>query len=146
MANYKQGVYEVKNKDKYLGTSNPRYLSSYELHVMQYLDRSPHVTGWGAEIIVVPYYSHIDESNRRYMVDLYVEYQKADGSKRTEIIEVKPSKDTVPPKRTRGKKEKTYLKEVYTFNVNVAKWMAAKKYADERGWNFRILTEKNIFR
>ena len=143
---YKQGIYKVINKDKYLGTSDPRYLSSYELHVFNYLDRSPHVLEWGAEIIVVPYYSHVDESNRRYMVDVFVVYQKPNGDKVTEIIEIKPTKDTIKPVNKKGKKRSTYMRELYTYNVNIAKWLAAKKYADKRGWNFRLLTEKNIFK
>ena len=146
MSRYKQGTYPVKNYDKYLGTSDPRYLSGYELHVFEYLDRSPHVTAWGAEIIVVPYYSHVDERNRRYMVDLYVEYTKPDGDKRVELIEIKPHAQTIQPIKKQGKKRSTYMRELYTFNVNIAKWIAAQKYAAERGWTFRLLTEKNIFK
>ena len=145
MSNYKQGVYEVKNKDKYLGTKNPRYLSSYELRVFQYLDTSPHVIKWGAEVVVIPYYSPVDEANRRYMVDIYVEYKKPNGKISKELIEIKPSQQTKKPRKGKRKKEKTYLKELYTYNVNIAKWMAAKKYAEERGWKFRLLTEENIF-
>ena len=143
---YKQGIYEVTNKDKYLGESNPRYLSSYELHVFQYMDRTPHVIKWGAEVVVVPYYSHVDESNRRYMVDIFVEYVKPNGDKFTELIEIKPTKDTLKPVNKQGKKRSTYMRELYTYNVNVAKWMAASKYAQQRGWTFRLLTEKNIFK
>ena len=146
MARYKQGTYKVKNTSKYLGTSNPRYLSSYELRVFNYLDNSPHVLKWGAEIIIVPYYSPADESNRRYMVDIYAEYRKPSGEVVKEIIEIKPTKDTIQPKKTRGKKQRTYLREVYTYNVNIAKWIAATAYAKARGWTFRLLTEKDIFK
>lgn len=144
--NYKQGTYEVKNWDKYLGESNPRYLSGYELHVFQYLDRSPHVSAWGAEMQIIPYYSRMDESNRRYMVDLMVKYTTPSGEMHTELIEIKPSAQTKPPKKTRNKKRSTYMKELYTYNVNIDKWLHARAYAEKRGWKFRLLTEKNIFK
>ena len=146
MGNYQQGTYEVVNKDKYVGAQNPRYLSSWELTVFKTFDHNKNVIKWGAEVVVVPYFSVADDRNRRYMVDLYVEYITKSGEKRKELIEVKPFAQTQPPVKKGRKKKSTFLKELYTFQVNTDKWKAATKYAKQRGMVFRILTEKDIFK
>lgn len=148
--NYKQGIYEVVNKEKYIGIRNPRFLSSYELKVFTDLDRHPDVIKWGAEVVIVPYLNPTritkDGSMRksRYIVDIYVKYRARDGELREEIIEIKPSHETVEPKRGK-KKQSSYDRQLLTFMQNSAKWEAAKRYAEDRGMTFRILTEKEIF-
>ena len=144
--NYRQGIYEVKNKEKYVGVKNPRYMSSWELDFMRFLDDNPNIIKWGSEIVVVPYYSPVDERNRRYMVDIFMQYRNRHGDIKTELVEIKPFNQTQQPKQTKGKKKKTYLKEVYTYNVNQAKWNSASRYAKERGWTFRVITEKDIYK
>lgn len=143
--NYQQGKYEIQNWDKYIGTKNPRYLSSYELEVFKWMDKSKAVLKWGAEVVVVPYYNPVKDRAARYIVDIYVEYKNRNGEVKKELLEIKPSSQVVLSKRG-GKSKKTYLEEQLTYNTNMAKWHAAKKYAEERGWQFRILTEKSIFR
>lgn len=148
--NYKQGIYEP-NWDKYIGTKPPRYLSSWEKIVFEFLDRNPNVKKWGSEVVVVPYMSAVksqDPSKKkksRYMVDLYVEYEDREGNKHIEIIEVKPYSQLCKP--TRGKKkESSFIAESFTYMNNIEKWTAAQAYANERGWVFRILTERSIFK
>lgn len=146
MSSFKQGVYKVRNPDKYVGEGDPRYLSSWELHVFRFLDMNPHVIQWGAENVVIPYYSNADGKRRRYMVDLFVKYRNKDGVVVKELLEVKPHAQTLPPKNTARKKKTTYLKELYTYQVNVDKWSEAKKFAKKRKMDFRVITEKHIFR
>ena len=43
-----------------------------------------------------------------------------------------------------GRTSKRYLKEVNTYIINDAKWKQAIKFCNERGWNWRIVTEKEI--
>lgn len=145
MANYKQGTYTVKNKEKYVGSGNPRYLSSWELEVFKFFDEHPSILKWGSENIVIPYYSPADERNRRYMVDLFVEYRNSKGEVIKEIVEVKPFAQTQPPQSKKGKKKESYLREVYTWSVNQAKWQAAAKWAKLHKMKFRVITEKDIF-
>jgi hypothetical protein len=145
MSRFKQGIYEVKNKGKYLGTKDPRYLSSWEFSAFTVFDNNVHVIKWGAEIVVIDYYSIVDQRKRRYMVDIYVEYLKG-GKVVKELIEIKPYKETKPPKKGGRKKKETYLREVYNYSVNTAKWKFAAAYAKERGWKFTIMTEKELFR
>ena len=142
---YKQGIYEIQNKDKYVGVKNPRYMSSWELDVFRYLDGNPKVLKWGAETVIIPYYSPADERNRRYMVDLFIEYQDRTGSTVKELVEIKPYTQTQPPTKRGRKSKETMVKEVYTYNVNRAKWIAAADYAKKRGMKFRLLTEKEIY-
>ena len=40
---------------------------------------------------------------------------------------------------------KRYLREVYTYGVNEAKWKAAEEYCKDSGWKFQILTEEHLF-
>lgn len=145
MPNYHQGIYEVKNKDKYLGTKNPRYLSSYELAFFKFADAHSSVLEWGSEIVIVPYYNPVKQRKSRYYVDIFIKYQNKDNEIISELIEIKPSSDLKKPKAGKGRKRSSVLYEQATFNTNIAKWQAAEKYAEARGWRFRIVTEKDIF-
>jgi len=142
---YNQGTYKVKNMDKYVGKKHPRYLSSYEYHMFSFLDRSPAVVKWGAEMVVVPYYNEVKKRKARYIVDVYVKYKDKDGNFKEELIEIKPFDQTQPPKRGRKRKD-VYMEEMFTYIQNQNKWEAAQKYAEERGWEFRIMTENSLFK
>jgi len=41
------------------------------------------------------------------------------------------------------KKQSTLLHEQVTYDINQSKWRAAKQWADDHGYNFLILTEKD---
>jgi len=143
--NYKQGTYEVKNKNKYVGKGNPRFLSSFELQCFLYMDNNPNVIEWGSENVVVKYYDHLKEKYRRYMVDLYVKYKDRHGNIKTELVEIKPYNETLPP--TKGKKRQdVFENQQMTYITNQEKWKAATEYAKDRGWTFRVITERDIFR
>ena len=141
-----QGTYDVKNKDKYVGTKNPRYLSSYELQFFLWADNNKNILKWGAESVIVPYYDPVREKKRRYIVDVYIKYQTKSGSIREEIIEIKPMSQTQPPVKGKRKAQHVFESEQQTYITNLAKWEAAKQYAQERGWKFRVITEYNIFK
>jgi len=143
--NYCQGVYEIQNWDKYMGTKNPTYRSSWERDFFTWADRSPAVIEWGSEIIVVPYWCKVKQKKRRYMVDILIKYKNRYGDIKTEIVEIKPASQVCAPKKGR-KKPSTYLEEQLTWQVNVSKWEAATKYAEERGWRFRIMTENEMYK
>jgi hypothetical protein len=113
---------------------------------MVYCDNSPAVIGWNSEEVVVPYISPVDNRWHRYFVDFLVVYKLPDGSRKTVLIEVKPLIQTKEPERKAGSKKtpKRFLKEVMTWGVNQAKWKAATEYAEERKWEFRLMTEKEL--
>jgi hypothetical protein len=60
-------------------------------------------------------------------------------------IEVKPYKQTLPPKKTGRMKQKTFNDMCVTYKRNLSKWKAAEQYAKLKGGKFIILTEKQLF-
>lgn len=143
MKTYK-GFFKPKNPTKYKGNpSNIVYRSSWELKLMIRLDEDPNIISWGSEEIVIPYRSPIDNKIHRYFVDFIVTKINKDGSKETVLIEVKPEKQTKPPKIQKNITKK-YLTEVKNWGVNEAKWKAAKEYCEDRKWKFYIFTEKEL--
>ena len=143
--NYHQGLYEVKNKAKYIGTKAPTFRSAWEKVFMEWADRSNGVLRWGSEINSIEYFDPVQNKKRRYYPDFFLEYMTRDGEIKVEIIELKPFSQTSPPQKGRKKKE-TYLEEQATFCTNTAKWLAAEAYAKSKGIGFRIITERSLFR
>ena len=141
---FKKGIYRPKNKHKYIGRSTPEYRSSWELHFFQWCDRNPNVLEWAAEAVVIPYISPVDSKVHRYFVDNILILKE--GNKNTKyLVEIKPSKQTIPPKSTGRKKRETLLHEQITYEVNKAKWEAASAWSIKNGYKFIILTEKELF-
>ena len=74
MSKFYQGRFKPDNPQKYKGdASNIIYRSGWELKLMRYLDKHPHVTRWNSEEIIIPYRSPIDGKMHRYFPDFYVE-------------------------------------------------------------------------
>jgi len=145
MARFKQGFYHPTNKEKYIGDiSKIYYRSSWELKFMHWCDKHTGVIKWNSEGIVIPYTKPTDHKQHRYFIDFYLEYKNKAGKIIKEIIEVKPSSQTKAPRKKRNGKSNLY--EQVTYAVNIAKWQAATKWAKKRGINFRIMTEKELFR
>jgi len=140
---YYQGIYPVKNIDKYLGDPKKcEYRSGWERKVFKMLDENPKVLGWGAEPLAVPYLSPKDNKVHRYFPDIIVVADN-NGVQVTTLIEIKPLKETMLPKK-QGKKKDRYIYEVMTYHVNKSKWKSAKALCDSKGWTFKIMTEKEI--
>ena len=140
---YVQGIFKPTHMEKYKGHDLPRYLSSWELKLFRWCDMNPNVLEWGSESIVIPYESPIDRKVHRYIVDAVVKLKTATGIKKY-LIEVKPYKQTIKPEQTPGKHKKTLLYEQLTYIQNQAKWEAAKFYAKKYGFEFTILTEREL--
>lgn len=140
---YKQGVYNPVNREKYAGTSSPSYRSSWELKFFQWCDRNTNVLEWSSESVIVPYKSPVDGRYHRYFVDNAIVIREGDEIKRY-LIEIKPYKQTIPPKKSNRKKQSTILYEHMTYAVNQAKWKAAEKFASKKNMEFIILTENEL--
>jgi|688.fasta_scaffold1306715_2 hypothetical protein len=145
MPQYHQGFYKPRNPHKYKGDpTNVVYRSRWELLVMDRLDRDPNVIWWQSEETVIPYRSPVDNRIHRYFIDFTARTQTPSGTK-TILIEVKPFAQTQPPVLTESKrKTKKYINEVMRWGVNSAKWKAAKEYCKDRGYEFMIMTEKEL--
>ena len=140
-----KSIYKLKNIKKYVGDPDKIVCrSSWERKVCKYLDENINVLKWASEELHIPYYSPVDKKWHRYYPDFLAEIQDNLGDIKKYIIEVKPLKQTMPPKQRKNKN--AFLKEMKTFAINNSKWEAAKKLCDENGWIFKLLTEKEIFK
>lgn len=144
MAKTYKGIFKPKNPIKYRGdSSNIIYRSRWELVFMSYCDKHPDIIQWASEELIIPYRSPIDGKVHRYFPDFWIKKINRQGKKDTVVIEIKPlnqTKEPIPQKRI----TKKYLYEVRTWGVNKAKWVAADKYCKDRGWQFMIMTEKEL--
>lgn len=141
---YKQGVFSPSHPEKYKGTTPIFYRSGLELNFSRWCDRNDKVMQWGSESVVIPYMSPLDGKLHRYFVDYVLTLKVNEGIKKY-IVEVKPSSQTQPPSTSTGKKKRsTILYEQVNWARNSAKWASAKMWAEKRGWNFIVITEKDI--
>jgi len=133
--------YKIQNYKKYIGNPNNIICRSlWERRVCKYLDQNKNVVRWGSEEFYVPYKSPVDGKPHKYYPDFIAEIRNENEVK-TYVIEVKPKKQTKPPKNN---KRKSYINECLTYSINQAKWKSAKIYCTKNDWNFIILTEDNI--
>lgn len=135
------GRFSPKNPSKYRGDpTNIWYRSLWERRVMEHLDTNLTVLEWSSEEIVIPYLSPVDNKYHRYFPDFFVRTKTG-----AMILEVKPMSQSVAPE-VKKRKTKSYITEVMTYGVNQAKWKAADEYCKDRGWKFKVVTEKDIFK
>lgn len=143
-----KGYFKPKNPQKYKGNpTNIIYRSRWELTVMSRFDNDPNVIWWASEEMSIPYRSPVDGRIHRYYPDFIVKLKDAAGKEKKVIIEVKPFYQTQAPERHNskgGKPSRRYINEVMTYGVNEAKWKAAQEYALDQGYEFKILTEKEL--
>ena len=140
---YHKRQYRPINPEKYIGDpTNIIMRSSWETKFAIWCDKNPSIVKWCSEEIVIPYISPVDNRAHRYFVDFKIQVKTKDGLK-TYLIEIKPAAQTGPPKAPQRKTQR-YLNEVMTWGVNEAKWKAADRYAKDRGWEFKVLTEHEL--
>ena len=143
MKSYK-GKYYPLNPKKYKGNpSQVIYRSLWERKLMVYCDKNEKVLEWGSEEIIIPYMSPKDGRLHRYFPDFYMKVRQKDGTNKKFIIEVKPKKQTRPPKPV-NRKTKKWLNEVKTYSINEAKWRYASEWCDNNDMEFKILTEDEL--
>jgi len=139
-----KGRYNPVNPKKYKGNpQNIIYRSLWERKFMVYCDTNDKVLEWGSEEIIIPYISPWDSKVHRYFPDFYIKVKQSSGNLKKFIIEVKPKKQTRPPKPVE-RKTKRWIKEVRTFGINEAKWKHATKWCKDNDMEFKILTEEEL--
>lgn len=112
-----KGRYKIQNLDKYVG--NPTlvtYRSSWERALMHFCDTSSKVTKWGSECVTVPYVCKTDKNIHTYYIDFVIKFKNI---KQWYLIEVKPEKETRPPRQSKNKFR--FLKESCTWLKNSSK-------------------------
>ena len=138
------GQFKPKNPQKYIGDhTNIVYRSSWEVKVMDWLDRNPDILSWASEELIIPYKSPVDNRLHRYFPDFLVKMRTGEGKLKTMLLEVKPKKQTQEPEQKK-RITKQYINEVTTWGVNQAKWKAATEYCSDRGWEFMLITEDHL--
>ena len=139
-----RGKYKPRCPYKYKGDpTNIIYRSLWELKFMRYCDSNTNILEWGSEEIALPYRSPVDNKVHRYFPDFYIKVRENSGKIKRMIIEVKPLKQTMKQKKPK-RQTKGYIYEVYEYAKNQAKWEAATEFCDERKWEFKVLTEKEL--
>lgn len=132
---YHQGVLDPKRMKKYYSEcmADPIiYRSGLELQFINYCEQCPKIKKWASEPMKIPYFSRLNNKEANYYPDYIIE--NSDGKRC--IVEVKPYNQTMKPDAT----DSRWAKENWIKNND--KWFAAKKYAEDRGMKFIIVTEK----
>lgn len=135
---YKQG-YINNNSCKKLFPGLERtkiiFRSSYELKFIQWLENNNDVKYWGSECFWIPYFSVLDGKTHKYYPDYFVEMNNG----KYYVIEIKPYSQTKKPNIIN---ENNWYNREYI--KNQCKWKATIEYCKNKGFTFKVLTEKTI--
>lgn len=135
---YFQCQYIPIHPEKYVGTYPIFSRSSWEWTVMKMLDTNPNITAWASEAIKIPYVNPFTGKHTVYVPDFLVRYTDSLGKTKTEIIEVKPAKETFL-EQAKSQRNKAAVA------LNTYKWAAASAFAKAHGMGFRIINENHIY-
>jgi hypothetical protein len=133
-----KGIFLPKNPSKVIGKGAIKYRSSWEQVFMNFCDNNPNVVNWGSEVLRIPYRNPITKKNTIYIPDFIVSYVDRNGRQHTEVIEIKPLKESVM-ERARSPRDKIMLA------INMAKWQAAQAFCANNNMVFRLVTEQQLF-
>ena len=163
--NYKQGYFKPTNPGKYRGDPNQIiFRSMWEQRFMVWCDIHPNIVKWSSEPVAIPYINpcaklvngQYQSAMHNYYVDFYITVQKEDGSQ-SWLIEIKPGmqvptseqlsrlRNMISEGNRTDKKVKRYNQELKTLLINRAKFLAAKKFAEDRGCKFAVCDEHFLF-
>ena len=136
---FAKGKYNLKNPEKYIGLKTPTYRSGWEHAFMRLCDEHPNVGKWASESIKIPYQNPLTGKHTVYVPDFFITYTDKNGKNMSELIEIKPKKQT----RITAAKQGVSTKAAVV--MNNAKWQAAGAWCRQKGIKFRVLTEDDIF-
>jgi len=143
MAESKKSLFKPSHPKKYKGDiTNIICRSTWERKFCSYCDLNENVIEWGSEEFFIPYRAP-DGKTRRYFPDFIMKVKESNGGTKTYVIEVKPAKQTRPPKK-RKKVTSSYIYECKTYAMNQAKWSAASEWCKDKRIEFKIITEKEL--
>jgi len=144
MAKYHKRKYIPVHPEKYEGDPTGIIArSSWETKFFIWCDHNSAIVSWSSEEFSIPYKCPTDDRWHRYFPDAKVKIRDANGNTKVYIVEIKPDKQTRPPESPK-RKTRQYLNEVLTWGKNNSKWEAAKEYCKDRGYEFKIITEKHL--
>lgn len=120
----------------------PIFRSSWEYKFINWLENADSVSSWSSESIPIMYIMPGGDTHT-YWPDFFVEMR--DGKKY--LIEIKPEIQTRRPSYILKKYKHNPAQAEYIFRTwtkNIRKWISAKKYCEEHGIIFKIITENII--
>jgi len=136
---FAKDVYKPRNPEKYLGSKLPFYRSSWELTFMQFCDNNPSIQEWASEPMKIPYRDPLTGKSTVYVPDFLISYLDKNMGKHVELIEIKPANQMILEKVGKNPyNQAQYVK-------NQAKWAVAANWCKQRGIQFRIINEHDIF-
>ena len=109
-------------------------------------DTDTRIIWWASEEFHIKYYNPVKEREARYFIDFFICIRQ-NGIDRVVAIEIKPFYETHPPRPAKDRHAKSrhrYLTEKATYDVNQAKWAAAREFCKLKGMEFMILTEYEL--
>jgi hypothetical protein len=136
---FAKGQYNLKNPEKYIGSTVPIYRSSWEIAVMRMCDNNPAIQQWASEPVRIPYRDPLTGKQTVYVPDFLVMFEDKKEKKHIELWEIKPANQQILEKV--GKNPYNQAQ----FVKNQAKWQVATQLAKSRGMKFRVLNENDIF-
>jgi hypothetical protein len=144
MAESYKSKYKPNYPNKYKGDPNNIICrSSWERRFCSWCDLNENIISWGSEEFFIPYLSPVDNRVHRYFPDFIIKLKESTGQIKTYVIEVKPKRQTQPPK-PKSRVTKGFLYEAKTYAVNQAKWKAAVEFCKDRMLEFKIITEDEL--
>ena len=100
MAESIKSRYKPSTPQKYKGNPNNIICrSSWERKFCQWCDRNKSIVSWASEEISIPYVSPKDNRIHRYYPDFLIKVKEINNKIQTYVVEVKPKKQTLPPKK-----------------------------------------------
>ena len=136
---FAQGRFSLKNPDKYMGTKDPLYRSSWEFAFMKFCDESPSIAKWASEAVRIPYRNPLTGRYTIYVPDFFINYVDKGGQPHAEIVEIKPQNQSLREKVGKN------LNNQASYILNQAKWEAATAWCRQKGLKFRVINETDIF-
>ena len=137
-SNAKTGRYFPENPQKYIGNLNDIFFKSkLEYLCMSYLDKNENVIAWSYEPQCIKYFDKGQQKVRRYFID-FTCVIKQGMLQKTVWLEIKPESETHPPKNKKN------IQAMMTWITNSCKWQAAQQLAKQKGYEFHIITDRDL--
>ena len=104
MAESIKSRYKPSYPQKYKGNPNNIICrSSWERRFCRWCDLNENIISWASEEFSIPYVSPVDNRVHRYYPDYLIKVKESDGKVKTYVVEVKPKKQTAPPKKPKDR-------------------------------------------
>ena len=116
--------------------------SSWERKFCQWCDMNNSIISWASEEFSIPYVSPKDNRVHKYYPDYLIKVREKNDMIKTYVVEVKPYKQTRPPK-TPKRKTKSYLTECVTYAVNQQSGKQQKSFVRIIALNLKLSQKKN---